>query len=287
LPPPDRRAQGQAHDELIGAPRPVVAAAGGDAIGRVCLQRGPDRGLKVIVQRADPGAAAARPLRTPPFPEKLRATMPNLAATITNLAKLSALRDQLEEQRRDDHYYYHHCLINQSLHFLSASSFIVAYVLLFNDPALASLFGWCVAMTSRQAGHFFFEPKGYDEIDVAGHQHKKAFKVGYNLHRKIVFMSLCALMPLLLLASATFWGVFAPIPGPMGFIRHVGLMWLALGAGGLVFRTFQLFFVRDVPTGLIWALKIITDPFNDFRQYRSAPARLLNGERFDANIATR
>ena len=93
--------------------------------------------------------------------------MPNLAATITNLAKLSALRDQLEEQRWDDHYYYHHCLINQSLHFLSVSSFIVAYIVLFNDPALASLLGWCVAMTSRQAGHFFFEPKGYDEIDVA------------------------------------------------------------------------------------------------------------------------
>ena len=122
---------------------------------------------------------------------------------------------------------------------------------------------------------------------MPSHQHKKAINAGYNLHRAIVFMSLWALMPLLLLASPTLWGVFAPIPGPMGFIRHVGLMWLALGAGGLVFRTFQLFFVRDVPTGLIWALKIITDPFNDFRQYRSAPARLLNGERFDANIATR
>ena len=54
---------------------------------------------------------------------------------------IAAFRAQLDEQRWDDHRYYHHCLINQSLHFLSASSFIAAYVLLFNDPALASLLG--------------------------------------------------------------------------------------------------------------------------------------------------
>jgi len=201
--------------------------------------------------------------------------------------KIAAFKEQLDEQRWDDHRYYHHSLINQSLHFLSASSFIVAYVLLFHDPALASLLGWCVAMTSRQAGHFFFEPKGYDEINEATHQYKEEIKVGYNLMRKVVFMSIWALMPLLLLVSPTLWGLFSPIPGPMGFIRHVGLMWLVLGAGGLLFRTFQLFFVRDVPTGLVWAAKIITDPFNDFKQYRHAPVRLLKGERFDGGIATR
>jgi len=201
--------------------------------------------------------------------------------------KIAAFKEQLDEQRWDDHRYYHHSLINQSLHFLSASSFIVAYILLFHDPALASLLGWCVAMTSRQAGHFFFEPKTYDEINQATHQYKEEIKIGYNLFRKVVFMSIWALMPILLLISPTLWGVFAPIPGPMGFIRHVGLMWLALGGAGLLFRTVQLFFVRDVPTGLIWATKIITDPFNDFKQYRHAPVRLLKGERLDANIATR
>jgi hypothetical protein len=201
--------------------------------------------------------------------------------------KIAAFKEQLDEQRWDDHRYYHHSLINQSLHFLSASSFIIAYILLFHDPALASLLGWCVAMTSRQAGHFFFEPKGYDEINQATHEYKEEIKVGYNLARKIVFMTMWALMPLLLLLSPTLWGIFAPIPGPMGFLRHVGLMWLVLGAGGLLFRTFQLFFVRDVPTGLVWAAKIITDPFNDFKQYRSAPVRLLKGERFDQGIATR
>jgi len=209
------------------------------------------------------------------------ATKPNPKAAI------AAFRSQLDEQRWDDHRYYHHSLINQSLHFLSASTFIAAYILLFHDPALASLLGWGVAMTSRQAGHFFFEPKGYDEVNQASHEYKEEIKVGYNLARKVVFMTMWALSPLLLLLSPTLFGIFAPLPGPMGFLRHVGLMWLVLGVGGLIFRTFQLFFIRDVPTGIVWATKIITDPFNDFRQYRHAPVRLLKGERIDASIATR
>jgi hypothetical protein len=201
--------------------------------------------------------------------------------------KVAAFREQLAEQRWDDHRYYHHSLINQSLHFLSASTFLVAYVLLFHDPAMASLLAWCVAMTSRQAGHFFFEPKGYDHSNEASQAYKEEIKVGYNLARKVVFMSMWALMPLLLLVSPTLWGLLSPIPGPMGFLRHVGMMWLALGAGGLIFRTVQLFFIRDIPTGLIWATKIITDPFNDFRQYRHAPVRLLKGERLDGIIEAR
>ena len=37
----------------------------------------------------------------------------------------------LRMQRWDDHRYYHHSRINQSLHFVSASSFLVGYVLMF------------------------------------------------------------------------------------------------------------------------------------------------------------
>jgi hypothetical protein len=35
-----------------------------------------------------------------------------------------------------------------------------------------------------------------------------------------------------------------------------------------------------VQTGLVWATKIVTDPFNDIRLYHKAPARLIKGERF-------
>ena len=68
-------------------------------------------------------------------------------------------REALRTQRWDDHRYYHHSRINQSLHFVSAISFLFSYVMIFKDRAISALAGWLVAMTTRQTGHFFFEPK--------------------------------------------------------------------------------------------------------------------------------
>ena len=198
---------------------------------------------------------------------------------------MSGFRAQLAEQRWDDHRFYHHSLVNQSLHFVSACTFLVAYVILFVDPAVASLLAWGVAMTSRQAGHFFFEPKGYDEKNDATHAHKEEIKVGYNLFRKWVLMSTWASVPLVLLLEPTLFGRIERPTGIETYLRHVGIGWLCLGVGAIAFRSVQLFFQRDVETGLVWATKIVTDPFSDFKLYRSAPGRLLRGERLDRHAA--
>src|SRR5262245_21024118 len=95
--------------------------------------------------------------------------------------EMKGLLRELQIQRWDDHRYYHHSRINQSLHFVSASSFLCAYALLFFQPVLATLLGWFVAMTARQSGHFFFEPKGYDQVNQVSHEYKAELKVGYNL----------------------------------------------------------------------------------------------------------
>ncbi len=46
---------------------------------------------------------------------------------------------ELKTQRWDDHRYYHHSRINQSLHLLSAVSFLSAYALIFKNPAASAL----------------------------------------------------------------------------------------------------------------------------------------------------
>src|SRR6478609_1064363 len=97
--------------------------------------------------------------------------------------------EALRVQRWDDHRYYHHSRVNQSLHLVSAISFLSAYVLVFKNPAMAGLVGWLLAMTSRQTGHLFFEPKGYDAVNQATHEHKEEIKVGYNLRRKVVLLA--------------------------------------------------------------------------------------------------
>jgi hypothetical protein len=188
---------------------------------------------------------------------------------------------ELRTQRWDDHRFYHHSRINQSLHFLSACSFLVAYVMLFTDPVAAALIAWLIAMVSRQSGHFFFEPKGYDEVNQATHEYKEDVKVGYNLRRKVVLHVIWALVPLVLWLEPTFFGVFQPHASAEEFIRHVGQVWLVLGVAGLLFRTVHLFFLRDVRTGLVWLTKIVTDPFNDFKLYYKAPIYLLRGELMD------
>lgn len=187
----------------------------------------------------------------------------------------------LDEQRWDDHRYYHHSRINQSLHFFSALSFLCGYALLFTKPGLAALVGWLVAMVSRQSGHFFFEPKGYDEANDASHEYKESIKVGYNLRRKLILHALWALTPLALYANPSLFGLVQPYTDASSFIDNLALLWLALGIGALLFRTVQLFFIRDVQTGLVWLTKIVTDPFHDAKLYCKAPLYLLRGELID------
>ena len=172
---------------------------------------------------------------------------------------------QLQIQRWDDHRYYHHSRINQSLHLVSAISFVCAYAWLFKDPATAALIAWLISMTSRQAGHFFFEPKGYDAVNQATHEHKEDIKVGYNLRRKMVLMAVWALSPLVLWMEPALLGLLEPHTNSQGFIHNTGLMWLAIGVGGLLFRTIHLFFIKDVMSGLVWMSKILTDPFHDIK----------------------
>jgi hypothetical protein len=193
---------------------------------------------------------------------------------------------ELHEQRWDDHRYYHHSRINQSLHLVSAVSFLCAYVLLFIDPALAAVLAWLVSMTSRQAGHFFFEPKGYDHINRATHAYKEEIKVGYNLKRKVVLMSIWALSPFALYVAPGFFGLMTPHSNPAEFVHNTGLLWLWIGIGGLLFRTVHLFFLRDVQAGLVWCTKILTDPFHDAKLYCKAPLYLLQGQLIDPDHAS-
>ena len=195
---------------------------------------------------------------------------------------MSEFLKQLSIQRWDDHRYYHHSRINQTLHLISAISFLVAYAYLFIDPAVSGLIGWLVSMTTRQSGHFFFEPLGFDEVNNVTNEYKEEVKVGYNLQRKLVLISIWLASPLLLIVSPSLFGLIEPGVGFNGLVHNTGLLWLAIGAGGLIFRTVHLFFIKGVMDGLVWMTKILTDPFNDIVLYHKSPLALLRGEMVEA-----
>jgi hypothetical protein len=195
--------------------------------------------------------------------------------------------ETLKEQRWDDHRFYHHSRINQTLHLFSATSFVCAGVLIATGhAAIAALLGWIVGMCSRQIGHFFFEPRGYDEMNQATDEYKEAVKVGYNIQRKIVLMSIWAISPIVLWREPTFFGLFRPHHDFATFVDHTAVLWIAIGIGAALFRTVHLFFLRDVQTGLAWFTKIATDPVHDIYLYYKAPFALLRGELIESKPET-
>jgi hypothetical protein len=197
---------------------------------------------------------------------------------------MSRLSDMLRTQRFDDYRYYHQSTVNQTLHLISAVIFLACYALLFRDPALAGLVGW-LAMLTRQTGHFFFEPNGYDAVNDVSNDYKEAVKVGYNQTRKIVLLLVWGSTPLVLYVFPTLFGLIDAPAGQLDYIRHVGAVWLAIGIGGGLIRMMQLFLTRDVTTGLVWVFKVLTDPFHNIALYWKSPLKLLRGELIDTEIA--
>jgi hypothetical protein len=189
--------------------------------------------------------------------------------------------EELQKQRWDDHRYYHHNRINQFLHLLSASCFIASYILVFYYPAAAALVGWLLAMALRQTGHFFFEPKTYDQVNNATHDFKESVKVGYNLQRKVVLLCIWALVPIILFFEPTFFGIFTAASDFAGFIHNMAIIWLGVGLGAIAFRTVHLFKLMGVQSGLVWFSKIATDPFHDIKIYHKSPYFIMKGEMYD------
>jgi len=188
---------------------------------------------------------------------------------------------ELRKQRWDDHRFYHQNRINQTLHLWSSICFVASYVGLFFNPAMAVLFGWVVGQLPRQAGHFFFESHGFDEVNQTTHEYKESIKPGYNLKRKVGLLSVWLGGSVVLYFEPSLWGLLSEERVAMGFLHNLGMYWLAVTVGALLFRTVQLCFKVNVEHGLAWFIKILTDPFHDIMIYYKAPYYLLKGEVFD------
>jgi hypothetical protein len=195
-----------------------------------------------------------------------------------------SILETLKVQRWDDHRYYHHSRINQFLHLLSALSFIVAYIYLFIDPVVSAYIAWLFSMTTRQAGHFFFEPKDYDTYNQATQDHKEAIKIGYNLKRKRVLIACWLAVPVLAYFDAALFNFVMPDAAPDTLIDRIGWGWLWLGVAAVVFRMIQLTAIQSRRVAIVWCIKILTDPFHDAVIYRKSPIYLLKGQMIDPDL---
>lgn len=188
--------------------------------------------------------------------------------------------DELREQRWDDHRFYHRSRVNQAFHLVSACCFLTTYAIFFFHPAIAALFGWAVAMWPRQIGHFFFEPKGYDEANAVTFERKEEIKVGFNLKRKSLLFGAWLSVPIVL-GVVCLCGLVPSVRGLRDYLHLLGILWLWLAGAGLLGRTLWLCATRNMQTGVVWFTKILTDPFHDVKIYHRAPFHLLRGEWFE------
>ncbi|MGJ4748912.1 hypothetical protein ACQV5M_21295, partial [Leptospira sp. SA-E8] len=82
-------------------------------------------------------------------------------------------------------------------------------------------------------------------------------------------------LPLVLWLDPDFFGLMEAHTDLSGFVLNVGWLWLWLGAAGLVVRVLQLWKKQDLYTGIVWASKILTDPFHDIAIYWKSPYYLF------------
>ena len=150
----------------------------------------------------------------------------------------------LDEQRWDDHRYYHHSRVNQSLHLLSAISFLCSYVLLFTSPVAAALMGWLFAMVIAPGRALLLRAQG--------------LRRGQPGHARVQGSGQGRLQPAPEDRAAVDLGAVAACPVGRSFARracsirsaascgNLSLAWIVLGFGAVLFRTVQLFFLQDV-----------------------------------------
>ena len=167
---------------------------------------------------------------------------------------------------------HHQSRINQSLH-CQCVSFLAAYVLGVHQPAWPRCWPGGVSMTTRQAGHFFFEPRGFDHVNNVTDEYKEEIKVGYNIQRKIVLMARVGGPARGAVITPSLFGTIQP-PTCAAMSRTSawrGSVW----AVGLLLRVVQLWLTRSLMEGVAWATKIITDPSMTLCFYRKSADLLI------------
>lgn len=180
--------------------------------------------------------------------------------------------------RRDDHRLYHQSRINQTLHLISACVFLGLYVYVWFNPPIAAILGWFGAMCVRQAGHFFFEPLGYDSVNGLTNDQKESIKVGFNVYRKIALLAVWVAIPLVLYVDPSVSGLVPPSADAQDWLHRTGWGWLGLAASGLLARTLYLMTFRSATLGAAWLFKILSDPFHNVEIYWRSPLHLLRGQ---------
>lgn len=166
---------------------------------------------------------------------------------------VSNFYSEIMRRKHDDHVASHSHPTNQLLHLISSSSFVVAYVMIFSDFAMAMWLGF-FALFLRQIGHALIEPPCHD---------KEQLLLGFDTRTKSMILGGYLAIPLIHVAASNSLEPDAL----MAMVPAVALQWFAFTALVIFGRVAVLFRKHGVYNGLVWFVKLITDPFTDIKAY--------------------
>ena len=171
---------------------------------------------------------------------------------------------EIMRRKHDDHLASHSNVINQALHLLSSSTFIFCYALIFFDLTAAVCLG-LAALFIRQFGHAILEPPCHD---------KEQLLLGFNTRDKSIIVAGYLAITIAVLAKAGTWSPAGLVAAAPALAHWWFFLTVAVVLGHVVFLAWK----HDVRSGLIWFVKLITDPFTDIKAYYTSPLRLLANE---------
>ena len=160
-------------------------------------------------------------------------------------------------RKHDDHVASHSHRVNQLMHLVSSSVFLICYVMIFIDLPLAMWLG-LASLFLRQLGHALIEPPCHD---------KEQLLLGFDTRSKTMIVGCYLLIPVIDVLA-----LGSREPGwLMQVVDQVAVHWFAFTVLVVLGRVGVLTKRHGVRNALIWFVKLITDPITDVAAYyRSA-----------------
>jgi glutamate-1-semialdehyde 2,1-aminomutase len=174
---------------------------------------------------------------------------------------LTSFYTEIMRRKHDDHLASHSNVVNQFLHLLSSSTFIICYALVFFDLTRAVCFG-LAALFIRQFGHAILEPPCHD---------KEQLLLGFNTRDKSFIVGGYLAVLVAVLAKSETWSLGA-IVAAAPVLAH---WWFYLTVTVVLGHVMFLAWKHDLRSSLVWFVKLVTDPFTDIAAYYSSPYRIL------------
>ena len=200
---------------------------------------------------------AEHPRRNHQIARRVKLDMLDAAIPLTRTLK--SFYDDVMGRKHDDHVASHSHRVNQFMHLVSSSVFLVCYVLIFIDLSLAMWLG-LASLFLRQIGHALIEPPCHD---------KEQLLLGFDTRSKTVIVACYLLIPVIDL-------FVAPNHEPgwlMGVADQVAMHWFAFTALVIVGRVGVLTIRHGLRNALVWFIKLITDPITDIGAYHRSVRR--------------